>query len=272
MVLPVGPPIESSGWIATESAAVVKLIPSFTDSICVGAVPQFFPMLESPNCQIAPLLSARVEIVLELTGLVSIRDRFVSELSKGQKQRVQLARVLLHDPEVLVLDEPASDLDPRARVELRELVQLLRRDGKTILLSSHILSELADVCTHIGILDRGRIVAAGPIDRVTEEAMRGPRAPDGAYRASSAPDRRAATLRVIGERDRILAALGTVPHVADVALSHLGRVTLSYTGDERVLGAAVKALVNADVLVCAVEPHEHDLERVFLQLTGQVAS
>lgn len=212
---------------------------------------------------------ARVDRVIELTGLGSIRDRFVSELSKGLKQRVQLARILLHDPEILILDEPASDLDPRARVDLRELVLLLRREGKTIFLSSHILTELADVCTHVGILDHGRMVASGPIGEISRSVQACAEAPysDGIYRTFSDPGKLAASLRVIGERDRILAALASVPHVSDVVVSSLGRVSLSYVGDERVLGAAVKALVQADVLVCAVEPRQNELERVFLQVT-----
>ena len=86
--------------------------------------------------------------------------------SKGMKQRLQLARTLLHDPKVLILDEPASDLDPRARIEIRDLLVELRSMGKTIFLSSHILTELADVCTSVAILERGRLVVAGPISDI----------------------------------------------------------------------------------------------------------
>jgi ABC-2 type transport system ATP-binding protein len=220
------------------------------------------------DVQRLPNARSRVASVIELTGSGSIRNRYVAELSKGQRQRVQLARILLHDPEVLILDEPASDLDPRARVELRELVLLLRREKKTILLSSHILTELADVCTHVGILDHGRMVASGPIGEIagaSSEAQ--PLSTQGVYRTATDPEKRAATLRVIGDRERIIAALATVSHVGDVLVSQLGRVSLSYVGDDRVLGAAVKALVHADVLVCAVEPQQNELERVFLQMT-----
>jgi ABC-2 type transport system ATP-binding protein len=213
------------------------------------------------------LSKARVDRVLELAGLEAIRDRFVADLSKGQKQRVQLARILLHDPEVLILDEPASDLDPRARVELRELVLLLRREGKTILLSSHILSELEGVCTHVGILDHGRMVASGPIGEIARQLDRAP-ASDGIYRQASQPGKFAAKLRVIGDPERVLAVLARIPNVSDVSVSKLGRVTLSYVGDEVVLAGAVKALVHADLLVCAVEPQDSALERIFLQVTS----
>ena len=107
-----------------------------------------------------------VDAVLELTDIGALQTQLVATLSKGQKQRLQLARILLHDPKILILDEPASDLDPRARIEIRDLLLDLQSLGKTILLSSHILSELADVCTSVGILERGRIVVAGPIDEI----------------------------------------------------------------------------------------------------------
>ncbi|HMY15201.1 MAG TPA: ABC transporter ATP-binding protein [Polyangium sp.] len=115
-----------------------------------------------------------VDAVLELTDLGKLQDRLVAEMSKGMKQRLQLARILLHDPKVLILDEPASDLDPRARIEIRDLLLELRGLGKTILLSSHILTELSDVCTSIGILEKGRLVVAGPIHEISSrlEAIR----------------------------------------------------------------------------------------------------
>ncbi len=110
-----------------------------------------------------------VDAVIELTDLINLQDRLVPALSKGMKQRLQLARILLHDPKVLILDEPASDLDPRARIEIRDLLLELRELGKTIFLSSHILTELSDVCTSVGILERGRLLVAGPIREIAAE-------------------------------------------------------------------------------------------------------
>jgi ABC-2 type transport system ATP-binding protein len=109
-----------------------------------------------------------VDTVIELTDLGNLQDRLVAALSKGMKQRLGLARILLHDPKILILDEPASDLDPRARIEIRDLLLELRELGKTIFLSSHILTELSDVCTSVGILERGRLVVAGPIGEIAE--------------------------------------------------------------------------------------------------------
>ncbi len=117
-----------------------------------------------------------VDAVMELTDLTKLSDKLVATMSKGMKQRLQLARTLLHDPKVLILDEPASDLDPRARIEIRDLLVELRSMGKTIFLSSHILTELADVCTSVAILERGRLVVSGPISdiarRLEEAAAR----------------------------------------------------------------------------------------------------
>jgi ABC-2 type transport system ATP-binding protein len=104
--------------------------------------------------------------VLELLDLTHKRDDFVNGLSRGMKQRLCLAKTLVHDPPVLILDEPASGLDPRARLEVKALLKELRRMGKTILISSHILTELADCCTSIGIIERGKLLMNGPIEDV----------------------------------------------------------------------------------------------------------
>jgi ABC-2 type transport system ATP-binding protein len=147
----------------------------------VGYMPDFFGVY--PDLTSAEYLefyagihgiprSKRVAIVtdlLELVELSSKRDAPVEGLSRGMKQRLCLARALVHDPEVLILDEPASGLDPRARVELRELVRTLQGLGKTIIISSHILLELAEMCTNIAILQEGQLVTAGDVETVTHQ-------------------------------------------------------------------------------------------------------
>src|SRR5208282_3212582 len=107
--------------------------------------------------------------VMELLDLTGKRDSFVNGLSRGMKQRLCLAKTLVHDPPVLILDEPTSGLDPRARLEMKALLGELRRMGKTILISSHILSELADFCTSIGIIERGKLLAAGSIQEIQQQ-------------------------------------------------------------------------------------------------------
>lgn len=147
----------------------------------IGYMPDFFGVYEdlTVNDYLSffaaayqlPLNSRKTVVgdVLELTDLRHKRDAPVDGLSRGMKQRLALARVLLHDPDLLLLDEPASGLDPRARIEIRELLKALREMGKTILISSHILHELAQLCTRIGIIEAGQMVAQGSLDEIYKQ-------------------------------------------------------------------------------------------------------
>src|SRR5205807_9691764 len=112
--------------------------------------------------------------VLELTDLKYKKDAFVDSLSRGMQQRLGLARVLVHDPPILILDEPASGLDPRARIEIRELLKELQRLGKTIMVSSHILSELGEFCNKLGIIERGKLLVSGTIEELMIRARAHP--------------------------------------------------------------------------------------------------
>src|SRR6202142_1070245 len=114
-----------------------------------------------------------VNDVLELTDLGYKRTAAVDGLSRGMKQRLSIARVLVHDPKVLLLDEPAGNLDPRARIEMRELLKELRRMGKTILISSHILPELADLCNTVGVIEQGELLYSGPVTEIVRRAKIG---------------------------------------------------------------------------------------------------
>lgn len=114
-----------------------------------------------------------VRDVLELTDLTYKATAEVNSLSRGMQQRLSVARVLLHDPKVLLMDEPASGLDPRARIEMRELLKELRRMGKTILISSHILPELAELCNVVGIIERGTLLFSGTVEEIVKRARMG---------------------------------------------------------------------------------------------------
>lgn len=227
-----------------------------------------------------------VDVVLELTDLSKLDGRLVAELSKGMKQRLQVARILLHDPKVLILDEPASDLDPRARIELRDLLLELRDLGKTIFLSSHILTELSDVCTSVGILERGQLVVAGPIAAIGEELARRSRnaaanAAVGGPQAAPGPDlgltpggaaipaqaRRRLKLRVLGDARLVAPLLAGGVGVHQVEPAPGGVLTVDYTGDERFVADVVRHLVGQGVAVVGVEPERNELERIFLEVT-----
>ncbi len=229
-----------------------------------------------------------VDVVLELTDLGKLDGRLVAELSKGMKQRLQVARILLHDPKVLILDEPASDLDPRARIELRDLLLELRELGKTIFLSSHILTELSDVCTSVGILERGQLVVAGPIAALGEELAR--RAQGDAARRSAvaqpgelispaaaaltpggaaipAAARRRLKLRVLGDSRLVVPLLAGGIGVHQVEPAPGGLLTVDYSGDERFVADVVRHLVGQGVGIVGVEPERNELERIFLEVT-----
>jgi ABC-2 type transport system ATP-binding protein len=234
---------------------------------------------------------AVVDAVMELTDLTKLRDKLVATMSKGMKQRLQLARTLLHDPKILILDEPASDLDPRARIEIRDLLVELRAMGKTIFLSSHILTELADVCTSIAILERGRLVVSGPISDIARRLELSSAAaaalplvqatPEGALGHLGGPPppapiappvpKRNAKLRVLAPGEAVHAALLGMPGVHRVAPGPGGTVVVTYLGDEQVLALVVRALVMANIPVVGVEPERNELERIFLEVTkGEV--
>ncbi|MCC6526802.1 MAG: ABC transporter ATP-binding protein [Polyangiaceae bacterium] len=215
-----------------------------------------------------------VDAVLELTDIVPLRDRLVAELSKGQKQRLGLARILLHDPKVLILDEPASDLDPRARIEIRDLLLDLRTLGKTILLSSHILTELSDVCTSVGILEQGHMVVSGPIGQIGERlaTQRAAQAsglvpePGAVPVAAAAPERRGLKLRVLGDPSAAAVALQGGPGIVDVAVVG-ATVQVGYLGGDEKVAQIVRRLCECDVGVVGVEREQNELERIFLEAT-----
>jgi len=119
-------------------------------------------------------LKERIDTILELTDLGPVRDELVNALSTGMRQRLALAKTLLHDPEVLVLDEPASGLDPRARIEIRALLKELARMGKTVVVSSHILADLDEICTDFAILEKGKLLSSGALEEMRLPAAAGP--------------------------------------------------------------------------------------------------
>ena len=216
---------------------------------------------------------AVVDAVLELTDLAKLESKLVVTMSKGMKQRLQLGRVLLHDPKVLILDEPASDLDPRARIEMRDLLVELRSMGKTIFLSSHILTELADVCTSVAILERGQLVVSGPISEIAERlqaarAGKNARAAASNERVEPKASTRILRLRVLATEDSVRAALGPATFVERVGAGPGGTVAVTFAGDDHAVAEIVKLLVAANVPVCGVEPERNELERIFLEVTN----
>lgn len=188
--------------------------------------------------------------VLELTDLTYKRDSLVDGLSRGMKQRLSVARVLLHDPKILFLDEPASGLDPRARIEMRELLKELRRMGKTIIISSHILHELAELCTTVGIIERGEMLFKGTIDEIIRQTRMG-------------------TLVEIKVGDkqehatRVLSALEQVEKIEPVN----GCLRVAIKGDTHDFGFLARALLDNNLPLQELREEQVNLETAFMRFT-----
>jgi ABC-2 type transport system ATP-binding protein len=193
--------------------------------------------------------------VLELLDLTHKRDDYVNGLSRGMKQRLCLAKTLVHDPPVLILDEPSSGLDPRARVEVKALLKELRRMGKTILISSHILTELADCCTSIGIIERGQMLMHGPIDEVYRR-IRGERMVE---------------VKFIDGMDVGLSVIRSSPHVRNVQVDS-NSVTLELATDDRGVADLLQQLVSQGVGIRSFAEKEPTLEDVFMLVTKGLVS
>lgn len=188
--------------------------------------------------------------VLELTDLSYKRDALVDSLSRGMKQRLSVARVLLHDPRVLFLDEPASGLDPRARIEMRELLKELRRMGKTIIISSHILHELAELCTTVGIIERGELLFHGPIDEIVRRTRTGTRV----------------EVIVPSGQSQAEAVLGRLDHVQQVE-SDNGRLLVSLKGEMHDFSFIARALLDAKIPIREIREEQVNLETAFMRFT-----
>jgi ABC-2 type transport system ATP-binding protein len=189
--------------------------------------------------------------LLELIGLTERRDQMVDTLSRGLKQRLCLARALVHDPVVLLLDEPASGLDPRARVEMREILKELRRMGKTIIISSHILPELTELCTMIGIIDHGRMRATGSVQEVIQHLSAG----------------RRVRIAVVGDPEAAMAILKPLAAVSDVGIAN-GAIEASYEGDESTAAEILQALTAGGIKVSGFSQADGGLEEAFMRATS----
>jgi ABC-2 type transport system ATP-binding protein len=194
-----------------------------------------------------------VDSVLDLTDLVEKKHAMVDSLSRGMQQRLGVARVLIHEPKVLLLDEPASGLDPRARIEMRELLTELGRMGKTIMVSSHILSELAEMCTSIGIIERGKLLYAGSIQD--------------AYTRAGGGERVAITLEPGGATaEHVLASFTNHPLISS-AVKENGQLVFDLRPDTRGHHELIQALIAAGARIGSFTPRQIKLEDAFLRLT-----
>ncbi|RRR78147.1 MAG: ABC transporter ATP-binding protein [Candidatus Viridilinea halotolerans] len=240
----------------------------------VGFMPDFFGVYDNMTAyeyleffagayQVAP--ERRARLIGDLLALVDLghkKDADVMGLSRGMKQRLSLARTMLHDPALLILDEPASGLDPRARVELRELLKELRSMGKTIMISSHILTELAEMCTHIGIIEGGNLLASGDVASILRSLQ-----PHRSFELHLLP----AEDQTMAEAHAVaMALLSTQPHVLEVRSlpdDAPPQLVVDFDGDDRAASQLLAHLIQGGIAVTHFAGQINDLEDVFMRVT-----
>jgi len=188
--------------------------------------------------------------IIDFMSIGDLRDRHVESLSKGLKQRVALGRAIVHDPEVLILDEPAANLDPRARIEFRTLIRELAADGKTILLSSHILTELAEMCDAVAVIEQGRILATGTVQEILERVRK----------------RRVLSVRVAGTPSSLERML--IEHPGVINVHEVGdRLQFEFEGGDAEQVQLIGRLVAGGIPILEFTAHGADLEDLFIEIT-----
>lgn len=239
----------------------------------IGYMPDFFGVYEDMKvweyldffaaCYDIPPVTrpAMINDLLSLVDLGHKKDAFVESLSRGMKQRLCLARTLAHDPQVLILDEPASGLDPRARIEIRELLRELKNMGKTIFFSSHILSEVADICDSIGIIEAGRLIAYGDMEQMKKQLR----------------PHRLMQVRVLGGVEPLIEGLmreTAVQAITTAAEAEIppDTVQFDFTGNDQELSQLLATLIGRGIPVVAFSEKTGDLEDVFLQVTKGIVN
>lgn len=254
--------LEPSGGTATINGIDVRRSPMAVRSI-IGYMPDFFGLYDDVKVweyldffATVYKIPARqrpevIDNVLELTDLKIKRDAFVQSLSRGMQQRLGLARCLVHDPALLLLDEPASGLDPRARAELKELIAELGRMNKIVIVSSHILPELADFCNTVGIIERGEMLAFGPVKDIVRQLQAG----------------RMLEVHLCGQGREAGAFLQEQLHVDSVEVHGEESVRFAFHGTHEEQAELLKALVGRGHLIYEFREEQADLEDVFMQLT-----
>jgi ABC-2 type transport system ATP-binding protein len=224
-------------------------LPAMEDELSVEETLDFFGSLHGLT---GTEKTARVKGLIDLLDLGPVRDRAAGALSRGMQQRVGLARTLVHDPSILLLDEPAANLDPRSRIEILAVLRELRKMGKTIVISSHILPELEDLCTRIVVLQQGKLMFAGPLSDAAER-----------FRT-----RRKIELTVEGDAAPLREALATEPGVAEIdGVAGLVQVTLKE--GQREYGFVTRKAVELGCSVTGLREETPGLEEIFMQLTKE---
>ena len=234
-----------------EMKRMIGYVPDFFGVYDNLKVREYMDMYGSMYGMYARDIARLTEDLLELVNLSDKKEVYVDTLSRGMKQRLCVARALLHNPKLLLLDEPSSGLDPRARVEMKELLKNLHSMGKTILISSHILSELSEMCTSIGIMNHGQLITSGRIEEIMAQLSGGNRIH---IQIASGME---TAVRILQEHAGV---------VLESVRENEVIVTSSSTDEE--ISALIGALIQNEVILTGFYREEGNLESLFMQLTG----
>jgi len=233
----------------------------------VGYMPDFFGMYDDLTIREymeffatayrlrEPVRTSRIGDVLEVVGLHDKRDELLGSLSRGMRQRLCLGKTLVHDPKIFLLDEPASGMDPKGRVEMRNLLKQLQRQGKTVLISSHILTELSDVCNAIGIMEQGRLIETGTVDDIRAKIRRLMRLTievlEGMLRAE----------KILRDDDRV-----------ENIVTEGNKLCVTVRGDENYAATILERLIAGGVRVNSFAPEVENVEQIYMQICGHQVS
>ncbi len=251
----------TAGSVIINDVDVTKKPKSLREKI--GYMPDFFGVYD--NLKVSEYMDfyagtyyipyeQRGEIIDNLLDIVDLshkKEAYVDSLSRGMKQRLCLARSLVHDPELLILDEPASGLDPRARVEMKEVLKQLQTLGKTIVISSHILPELAEMCTEIGIIDQGHLAAQGSVQEIMKHLTK----------------KRVIYVRPLENLEGLIKLLQEQPLVENI-LENIGEAEFDFNGGDEELARLLKLMIDAHIPVLSFKEKAGNLEEIFMQVTG----
>jgi len=245
-----------------EARRRIGFVPDHTSIYDALTVREYLEFFAAAAGLPKPARSTAVDDVITLCSLEELRERPAGGLSKGLTQRLCVARALLHRPRVLLLDEPASGLDPRARIDLKELLKRLAKDGVTVLISSHILTELGDFCDHVIILEKGRVTAADRVDHLFARH---------AGQTAGHASRRRLLVEIVG--DAVAARDIALTHPAVFDVQHDGQVlALTVAAGTVSTAKLVRAFIEGGVDVASVVPERQNLEALFLSITNQGAA
>ena len=250
-----------SGGIYINGEDILKNPKSIRDKI--GYMPDFFGVYDDlkvseymdfyagtyyiPYAERGPL----IDNLLEVVDLTDKKDTYVDSLSRGMKQRLCLAISLIHDPDLIILDEPASGLDPRARVEMKEILKELREMGKTIIVSSHILPELAEMCSEIGIIDHGKLVTQGTVNEIMNRINK----------------RRLVKVKLSNGKENLIRLLKEQSTVKEIT-ENTDNVEFAFEGTNDNLTSILRNIIMNGIPIYSFAENEGNLEEIFMTVTG----